>query len=167
MAYATTKVFVANSVYTYQLARRGELMTHNKDKSILNLMKVGRLVETNFHRIQPGQTLEDLVKIISQSKRNIFPVVDDQGVFKGHILLDDIRNIMFDRDLYGTLVDNIMVYPSYSIKPDDPMETVAGLFHDSGKYNIVVLNEGKYLGYISRANVFITYRNKLSEMSQD
>lgn len=167
IAYATTKVFVANSVYTYQLARRGELMTHNKDKSILNLMKVGRLVETNFHRIQPGQTLEDLVKIISLSKRNIFPVVDDQGIFKGHILLDDIRNIMFDRDLYGTLVDNIMVYPSYSIKPDDPMETVAGLFHDSGKYNIVVLNEGKYLGYISRANVFITYRKKLSEMSQD
>ncbi|KAF0131865.1 MAG: chloride channel protein CIC family [Bacteroidetes bacterium] len=167
IAYATAKVFVSNSVYTYQLAQRGELVTHNKDKSILNMMKVGRLVETNFHKIQPGQTLEDLVNVISKSKRNIFPVVDEQGVFKGHILLDDIRNIMFDRELYPTLVDNIMVYPSFIIQPDDPMETVAAMFQDSGKYNIVVLKDGKYLGYISRANVFITYRNKLSEISQD
>ena len=83
------------------------------------------------------------------------------------ILLDDIRNIMFDTELYTTLVDSIMVYPSYIIQPDDPMETVAAMFQDSGKYNIVVLKEGKYLGYISRANVFITYRNKLSEISQD
>ncbi len=167
IAYATAKVFVTNSIYTYQLASRGELMTHNKDKSVLNMMRVGRLVETNFHRIKPGQTLGELVKVISRSKRNIFPVVDEQGLFKGHILLDDIRNIMFDTELYNTLVDSIMVYPSYVIQPDDPMETVAAMFQDSGKYNIVVLKEGRYLGYISRASVFITYRNKLSEISQD
>jgi chloride channel protein, CIC family len=69
--------------------------------------------------------------------------------------------------VYPTLVDNIMVYPSFIIQPYDPMETVAAMFQDSGKYNIVVLKDGKYLGYISRANVFITYRNKLSEISQD
>lgn len=167
ISFATVKIFLPNSIYTYQLARRGELVTHNKDKSVLNMMNVTRMIETNFHIIRPGNTLGDLVKIISSSKRNIFPVVDEKGIFKGHILLDDIRTIMFDHELYNTVVENIMVFPDNVILPNDPMEEVAAKFQDSGKYNIVVLNEGKYLGYISRANVFITYRKKLSEISQD
>lgn len=167
VSFATVKVFVSDSVYTYQLAARGELMTHNKDKSVLNMMSVSGMIEKDFHCILPGQTLGDLVKAISRSKRNIFPVVDSQGYFKGHILLDDIRTIMFDTELYNTLVDSIMVYPSYIICPTDPMENVATMFRDSGKYNLVVLDQGKYLGYVSRANVFLTYRTKLSEISQD
>lgn len=167
ISYATVKVFVPNSIYTYQLASRGELLTHNKDKSVLNMMQVNRLVETNFHIIRPGQTLGELVAIISKSKRNIFPIVAEDGTFKGHILLDDIRTIMFDRELYNTPVDNIMVYPDYIIHPEDPMEKVAVKFQQSGKYNIVVLKGETYLGYISRANVFLTYRKKLSELSQD
>ncbi len=167
ISFATVKVFVSDSVYTYQLAARGELMTHNKDKSVLNMMSVSGMIEKDFHCILPGQTLGDLVKAISRSKRNIFPVVDSQGYFKGHILMDDIRPIMFDTELYNTLVNSIMVYPSYIINPSDPMENVATMFRDSGKYNLVVLDEGKYLGYVSRANVFLTYRTKLSEISQD
>lgn len=167
ISYATVKVFVSNSIYTYQLASRGELVTHNKDKSVLNMMQVNRLVETNFHVIRPGQTLGELVTIISKSKRNIFPIVAEDGSFKGHILLDDIRTIMFDRELYNTPVDNIMVYPEYIIHPEDAMEKVASKFQESGKYNIVVLRDNHYLGYISRANVFLTYRKKLSELSQD
>jgi len=107
------------------------------------------------------------VIVISCSRLNIFPVVVYPGIFKKPILLEDFSNFKYDTLLYNPLVDNIMVYPSYIIQPDDPMEKVAAMFQDSGKYNIVVLKDGKYLGYISRANVFITYRNKLSEISQD
>lgn len=167
ISYATAKIFAPHSVYTHQLALRGELLTHNKDKNVLNMMKVNRLVETNFHIVPPGKSLRVLVKIIANSKRNIFPVVDEKGIFKGHILLDDIRNIMFDRELYDTVVENIMVFPTYTIHPSDPMEEVAAKFQESGKYNIVVLDDGKYVGYISRANVFSTYRKKLSEISQE
>jgi CIC family chloride channel protein len=167
ISFALTRTLVHNSIYTYQLAQRGELITHNKDRSVLNMMKVGHLIETNFYSISPGQTLGDLVKIISGSKRNIFPVVDSDGRFLGHILLDDIRQIMFDRELYNTPVESIMVFPENVIHPDDPMEEVAEKFQHSGKYNIVVLDGERYLGYVSRANVFLTYRKKLSDLSQD
>lgn len=167
ISFALTRTLVSNSVYTYQLANRGELITHNKDRSVLNMMKVAQLIETNFHSIRQGQTLGDLVKVISASKRNIFPVVDNEGRFLGHILLDDIRQIMFDQDLYPTPVESLMVFPENVIRPDDPMEEVAAKFQNSGKYNIVVLDGERYLGYVSRANVFITYRKKLSDLSQD
>jgi CIC family chloride channel protein len=167
ISFATIKLFQQNSVYTYQLARRGELLTHNKDRTILNLMKVNKLIETDFRIIPPEYTLGELVQVIAQSKRNIFPVVDAAGQFMGHILMDDIRTIMFDTELYDTSVENLMVSPTFIIDPEDSMETVAVKFQESGKYNIPVLKNGIYLGYISRANVFSTYRQKLSEISDD
>lgn len=167
ISYATVRLFINHSVYTYQLAQSGDLLTHNKDKNVLSQMKVGRLIETNFHTIKPGTMLADLVKIIAISKRNIFPVVDENKEFMGHILLDDIRNIMFDNDLYSTPIENIMVMPTFTIEPQESMEEVARKFQESGKYNIVVVQDGKYIGYISRANVFSTYRKKLSEISDD
>jgi CIC family chloride channel protein len=167
ISFATVKIFNTNSVYTYQLAERGELLTHNKDRSILNMMSLRRLVETNFSIVRPGTTLRELVGIIAQSKRNIFPVVDKDETFMGHILMDDVRNIMFDTDLYDTTVENLMVMPKYIIDPGEPMAEVARKFQESGKYNIPVVHKGRYLGYVSRANVFSTYRKKLSEISDD
>jgi CIC family chloride channel protein len=167
ISFATAKIFSPNSVYTYQLAQRGELLTHNKDRSILSLMTVKGLVETNFTEVRPGSTLGELVRLIASSKRNIFPIVDEERRFYGHILLDDVRNIMFDTDLYETVVENMMVMPSYVIDPAESMEEVVKKFQGSGKYNIPVVKDGLYLGYVSRANVFSTYRKKLSEMSDD
>ncbi|MBU2557089.1 MAG: chloride channel protein [Bacteroidetes bacterium] len=167
IAFATVKIFNNNSVYTYQLAQRGQLLTHNKDRSILNMMSLRRLVETNFNEVKPGTSLGDLVRIIASSKRNIFPVVDEDKKFYGHIRLDDVRNIMFDTELYDTTVENLMVMPEYIIDPGEPMAEVARKFHESGKYNIPVVHKERYLGYVSRANVFSTYRRKLSEISDD
>jgi chloride channel protein, CIC family len=167
ISFATTKVFIKNSVYTHQLAQRGELLTHNKDRTVLNLMKVDILIENNFITVNPETTLGELVKTIATSRRNIFPVVDSANNFHGHILLDDIRNVMFDNQMYKTSVANLMVAPPYIIHPDETMEEVARKFQLSEKYNIPVVRDGKYIGYISRANVFSAYRNKLSEISDD
>jgi CIC family chloride channel protein len=93
--------------------------------------------------------------------------VDEDETFLGHILMDDVRNIMFDTDLYDTTVENLMVKPQYIIDPGEPMAEVAHKFQESGKYNIPVVHKGRYLGYVSRANVFSTYRRKLSEISDD
>ncbi len=168
ISYATIKLFVTNSVYTHQLAKRGELITHHKDKAALSRMKVTKLIERNFTSVSPQATLGDLVKIISNSKRNIYPVVDKDNNFFGIIRLDDIRNIMFNPDLYDiTFVQNLMIVPSSIVDPEESMDQVAKRFQHSGKYNLAVVKDGKYLGFISRANVFSSYRKILKEFSDD
>lgn len=167
IAFLINRVFFQHSVYTHAVAEQGALLTHNKDRSILNMMNVGPLVETNFNIIRPEKELKDLIPIISGSTRNIFPVVSEDGEFKGHVLLDHVRSVMFDTSLYDTPIENLMVVPEYIIDPNETMEEVAKKFHVSGKYNIPVVQNGMYLGYISRANVFSTYRKKLSEISDD
>ncbi|MBO2523172.1 MAG: chloride channel protein, partial [Bacteroidetes bacterium] len=122
---------------------------------------------TNFATVLPNQTLGDLVKIIASSSRNIFPVVDENGIFKGHILFDDVRKFMFDTTLYNTPVEKIMVYPDYVINYDETMESIVQKFEESHKYNIVIVDNGNYLGYISRANVFTAYQATLKEISAE
>ncbi len=168
ISYATVKIFVPNSVYTYQLAKRGELFTHHKDKAVLAMMKVTKLIERNFRTIGPDDTLGDLTKLIAESQRNLFPVVSKENKFVGLIRLDDIRQIIFKPELYDTTyVRSIMITPEVTIDPDESMEAVAKKFQDSGKYNIAVIKDGHYLGFVSRAKVFSKYRSLLRYFSDD
>ena len=167
LSYFVNRIFFKHSVYTNSVAEHGVEVTHNKDVSILNMMAINNLIETNFSKIKRGSSLGDLIPVISTSRRNIFPVVDKDGTFCGHVLFDDIRSVMFDQTLYNHPIEEFTVIPEYLIHPEDPMETVVKKFQVSGKYNIPVIENGKYLGYVSRANVFSTYRKTLSEISED
>ena len=167
LSLAINRIFFKESIYTQSIAEKGVKVSFNKDETILNMMTSSHLIETNFSTIRPDQTLGDLVKIIASSSRNIFPVVDENGEFKGHILFDDVRQFMFDTSLYDIPVEKIMVYPEYVINYDEPMESIVQKFEESHKYNIVIVEDGKYLGYISRANVFTTYQATLKEISAE
>ncbi|MCK5066875.1 MAG: chloride channel protein [Bacteroidales bacterium] len=168
ISYGTTRYFVKNSVYTVQLAKRGELMTHHKDRNILLMMKVADLIETNFKTVKSDETLRDLVNVITTSSRNIYPVVDEQNNLKGIVKLDDIRHIMFNQEMYDvTKISDLMIIPEWTIETTDQMEEVARQFSESGRYNIPVLQNGKYLGFVSRARVFSSYREMLKHFSDD
>jgi CIC family chloride channel protein len=168
ISYGTTRYFLKNSVYTVQLAKRGELMTHHKDRNILLMMNVADLIETNFKTVREDDSLRDLIKVITTSSRNIYPVVDDKHNLKGIVKLDDIRHIMFNQEMYdSTRISDLMITPQWTIETTDQMEEVARQFSESGRYNIPVLQNGKYLGFVSRARVFSSYREMLKHFSDD
>ena len=167
LSLAINRIFFKESIYTRSIAEKGVKVSFNKDETILSMMTTNHLIETNFICIRPDQTFGDLVKIIAASSRNIFPVVTEDGEFKGHILFDDVRKYMFDTTLYETSIEKITVYPDYIISPDESMESVVKKFEESRKYNIPIIDDGKYLGYISRANVFTTYQAMLKEISAE
>jgi CIC family chloride channel protein len=168
LSFAIIKVFEKYSVYTYQLGRRGELFTHDKDKVVLSILKVKSLIETNFKTIHEGATLGDLVDVIAKSQRNIVPVIDKEQNLKGIVFINDIRHIMFDRDKYDkVLVDELMYMPSPVVSPQESMEQVAQKFQSTKHYNLPVLDNGKYIGFVSRANVFSAYRRLLRAFSED
>ena len=131
-------------------------------------MAVRDHIETDFMPVNISANLGELVKVIAESHRNLFPVVDDENNFYGIILLDQIRHTMFKPELYKTtMVKNLMVKPSKIVQIDDDMETVATKFQHSGKYNLVVLEGEKYKGFVSRANIFSRYREILQGISDE
>jgi len=168
VAYVTIMRFEPHSVYTKRLAQKGELITHHKDKAVLRLMEVKRLIETDFEILSPDATLRDLVKAISRSERNLYPIVDEKGFLKGMVKLSEIKSLIFETDLYDTVkVKDLMYMPEHYISPYDSMMKVAEKFETSGRYNLAVIDGGKYLGFISRAVVFSKYRKTLEHFSNE
>ncbi len=165
-AYIIVRTFTPNSVYHYQLARRKELLTHDKDANVLQMLDAKKLIETDFEVLSPDATLRDLTIAISQNHRNLFPVVDKNGTLVGMLKMDDVRDIIFKHELYDTVkISELMYMPTDHIDPNDNMETVAHKFESSGRYNLAVIENGKYIGFISRARVFTTYRKQIIDVS--
>ena len=169
VAYATIRVFEKHSIYTMRLAKKGELLTHGKDKTVLTLLKMDSVIEKDFLVVHPEMSLGDMVKVISKSHRNIFPVTDANNRLLGMVLLDDIRNIMFRPALYDRMfVSRFMSMPPARIVLGMNMETVMKTFDDTNAWNLPVVDEnGLYVGFVSKSKIFNSYRRVLVHYSQD
>ena len=168
-SYLTIMIFEPHSIYSMRLAKKGELITHHKDKAVLTLMNIDSVVETDFEKVRPDMDLGEMVKVISQAKRNLFPVVDVNGELLGIVVLDDIRNIMFRQELYHRFkVEKFMISPPARINVTDSMEEVMKKFDDTKAWNLPVINEeGKYKGFVSKSKIFNSYRQVLVDFSED
>ncbi len=168
-SYLTIIIFEPHSIYSMRLAKKGELLTHNKDKSVLTLMDIESVVETDFQKVLPDMDLGAMVQVISKARRNMFPVVDGRGVLLGVVVLDDIRNIMFRQELYHRfMVGRFMTSPPARVNIDDSMEVVMKKFDDTKAWNLPVVDgEGKYRGFLSKSRILNSYRQMLVDYSEE
>ena len=164
-SYAFMKIFEPHSIYSMRLAKKGELLTHHKDKAVLTLMNINRLIETNFQTVNADMTLGDMVKVISRSSRNVFPVVDGKKRFLGIVLIDNIRNIMFRPELYNRFkISRVMTSPPAVVVVGMTMDSIMKIFDETKAWNLPVVDEsGVYLGFISKSNILDVYREVLVE----
>ncbi|MCU0363627.1 MAG: chloride channel protein [Bacteroidales bacterium] len=167
-AYITVRGFEKHSIYHVELARRGELITHDKDKAVLTRMDWRKEIETDLVTVKPADKLGDLVKAISRSKRNIFPVVDEYNILEGVVCLDDVREIMFRQELYESItVKELMTIPPSYVDRQESIDAVMEAFSKSEAWNLPVLDRGYYAGFISKSRIFSTYRELLMEVSEE
>ena len=169
ISYGTIKIFEPYSIYTMRLAKAGKLITHQKDKAVLTLLKMDSVIETDFLSVRPEMSLKEMVDVISQSGRNIFPVLSPSGELQGVVQLDDIRNIMFRPDLYRKMnVASFMTMPPEKIIIGSTMDVVMDKFDRTGAWNLPVVDEqGHYFGFISKGKIFNSYRRVLRHYCDD
>jgi chloride channel protein, CIC family len=168
VAYITTRSFEKHSIYHVQLAKSGELITHDKDKAALARMDWRNEIEKDLLKVKASDNLGDLVKLIARSKRNLIPVVDDYNILDGVVLLDDVREIMFQHELYDTTsIREVMSIPPSYIDIRESIDTVMETFSKTGAWNLPVLDNGYYVGFISKSRIYSTYRDLLIEFSQE
>ncbi|MDE5664214.1 MAG: chloride channel protein [Muribaculaceae bacterium] len=168
LSYMTIRIFEPYSIYSMRLAKKGELMTNEKDQAVLTLLKIDNLIETDCKVVHPEMSLKEMVDVISESHRNIFPVTDSDGSLVGIVLLDDIRNIMFRPDLYRKMtVSRFMSMPPARIEATESMERVMDTFDRTNAWNLPVVQNGKYVGMVSKSKIFNSYRRVLRHYSDD
>src|SRR5690554_43840 len=169
VSYGTILVFERHSIYAKRLAKKGELITHHKDKAVLTFLKIDELLEKDIPTVTPEMTLGEMVKVIATSERNIFPVVNNNNVLQGLVMMNDIRNIMFRPELYDKFtVNKFMVGAPAKIDINSSMEEVMDTFENTKAWNLPVVDkEGVYKGILSQSSVFNSYREVLVEHYSD
>ncbi len=169
IAYITILFFEPHSLYAMRLAKKGELLTHHTDKNILTLLKTENVIETDLQTLRPNMDLGDVIKLVSKSNRNIFPVLDRKNRMVGLISLDEIRNIMFRPELYKRFkVSQLMVSPPAYVSVNDSMEKVMYQFEKTKAWNLPVIDDNEhYVGYVSKSKIFNSYRELLVTLSDE
>ena len=169
ISFSITKYFIPHSVYAMELGRKGELITHDKDHAVLTLMDIRSVIERDFVSIYPQMNLGEIVhQAVVKSKRNLFPVLDrETEELKGIILLDDLRPVMFDQNLYEELKAKELMHspPNIINLEEDKMTDVMKKFQDTGAWNLPVISNGKYYGFVSKSKLLTAYRRKLIDFS--
>lgn len=169
VSYLCIKLFEPHSIYAMRLARRGDLLTHDKDKAILTMLNLESLIERDYNPIKPEMELGEMISAIVKSHRNIFPVIDINGYFMGVVTLDSVKKVMFRSELYHIYkVRMFMKEPPALLYISDSLRTVTNKFEETGAWNLPIVDvEGKYVGFVSRAGLFNSYRRTLKEFSKE
>ena len=170
IAFGTTRLVEKYSIYTKRIAQKGELLTHDSDQAVLTLLKVNDVIENDFSPVKIDDTLGRLVEVVSESSRNIFPVVDSKGRFQGYVSLEDIRKDMFRSGEYETLhVFNFMRSAVEYVYDDESMDSVMRKFESTSAWNLPVVrrSDRAYIGFVSKSKIFSAYRDELRIFSQD
>ncbi|MCC6690488.1 MAG: chloride channel protein [Bacteroidia bacterium] len=162
LSFTVVKYFEPYSMDVKKLAKKGHVLTYNKDKSILASLKISTIIETDFHKVSPETKLGELIEVVAHSKRNIFPVVNETNQLLGIILLDNIREVMFKTELYDNVfAKELMRQPATTVTSDEPMHAVMRKFDETGAWNLPVIDHNQYIGFISKSSIFSKYRKVL------
>ncbi len=168
MAYTASSIFEKYSLYTKKLVESGDLIQYDRDRQVLSRINLEKIVEKDLYTVDPEATLEVLIAKVRKSRRNIFPVVNKQQELVGIVTLDDIREIMFDEHSQkNTLVETLMNPPPTFVGPHENMQSVMSKFEITGAWNLPVIKEGKYVGFVSKSTIFNTYRKELIKQHQE
>lgn len=167
LSYSTVSYFEKHSIYTKALIEKGDIIRNDKDKQVLSLINLQKIIETDLLTISPGAKLDDLVMLVKTSKRNIFPVVNKEGELEGIVTLDEIRDIMFDEEMREKIeIRELMQKPPAYVSLKEEMQSVMNKFEMTQAWNLPVIDEGKYHGFISKSRIFNAYRTKLKRQSK-
>ncbi|GAB3230815.1 chloride channel protein [Algoriphagus aestuariicola] len=168
IAYTTTTHFQKDSLYKLQLKDQGKHLPETKDQELLDTIDISQVIERDLLPIHPDAQLKNLIELVKISKRNIFPVVDENQTLRGIITLDDFRGIMFDTEKQDkVLIRQLMHSPPEILLATDNMQSAMEKFEKSGAWNLPVVENERYLGFVSKSRIFNTYRKRLIGQKQD
>lgn len=164
ISFFIVKSYEPFSMEIKKLAMEGQVFTHKKEQNILTSILLQDMVQSNYESIHPDKKLSDLIELVKKSEKNIFAVVDNRERFLGIIELNDIKQKLFQPELFNKIsVKSIMKKPPGILYADQDMHSVMQKFDVSQSWYLPVLSrDKKFVGFISKTRVFNKYREILA-----
>lgn len=169
VSFITINIFEKHNIYAIRLARRGDLLTHHTDQSILTLMSLDSVIEKENPTFAPDTRLGQMVQTVSTHGGEDFAVTDRKGTLLGIINLRKIRKFIFRSELYRLYTaEQLMQQPSTVLSVDDTMQTIMDKFQNSDEEVLPVVRANHtFAGFVSKTHVYSSYRQLIKDFSQE
>ncbi len=168
LSFFISRYFHPYSIYTTTLALRGIEFRSEREKYFIQQLNIKELIEKDFIKVPPEMTFGNLLKQILKTKRNIFPVVDKNEKLLGVISLNDIRELMLDSEVHNVILAYEIMDRNYlSVDINTAINEILNRFERQNVWNIAVTENDKYLGFISKSNLFNKYLTAWSNESEE
>jgi chloride channel protein, CIC family len=164
ISFFIVKSYEPFSMETKKLALEGQIFTQKKEKNILTSISLDDMLQETYDSIAIDKKLKQLVEIIKRSEKNIFAVTDRNEKFAGIIELNDIKQKLFQPELFDKVtVKSMMKKPAAVLKHDQDMHSVMEQFDITQSWYLPVLDKDKkFIGFISKTKLFNKYREILA-----
>ena len=164
ISFFIVKSYEPFSMETKKLALEGQIFTQKKEKNILTSIKLNDMLHDTYDSISMDKKLTQLVEIVKRSEKNIFAVTDRHEKFAGIIELNDIKQKLFQPELFDKVtVKSMMKKPPAILLHDQDMHSVMEKFDITQSWYLPVLDKDKkFIGFISKSKLFTKYREILA-----
>jgi len=164
LSLAVAKHFEPLSMEAKKLTERLKHSIANRDHFLLSKIELDKFIETDFIPLHESDKLQSLINAISISRRNTFPVLNQKQELVGIIHLDHVRATIFQAELYETVyIKDLMVTPSAVIAPQESLHDVLKKFDDAHQWNLPVIENNRYVGFVSKSSILSRYREELMQ----
>lgn len=166
MSYLIAKWFSPISPELKSLADQGKIFTNKHDKNLLFSLKTEDFIDRFSETVNENASIADVFELVKEGDKNIFGVIDDENKLRGILTIDDIRPFLFsDTDTSASII-KIMKAPPAIIHPENKPLEILQIFDDTGVWNLPVVDrENKFVGFISKTSILMSYRQRLKEYS--
>lgn len=166
LSLMTVHFFNPLSMEGSKLSKLLKLTVETRDKMLLSRIDLHELIETTFATIDINASFMDLIKKVAASSRNTFAVIDENQKLMGLVHLDKIRAIMFDQSKYESIkLSELMVNPAATVELKENIYEALAKFESTGQWNLPVVDNGRYLGFLSKSTILSRYRKELMNVT--
>lgn len=169
ISYFINKRIRKYSIYTKGMAESGTLISgENKDAGLLARIRLPQLIVQSDVILSPTDTAVGRQDDIIHSERNMFPVVDETGQLLGTIGIERLLEAAFSTDaaIRERPLGEVAQPMTEVIRPYMSVHEVLLMMNKRSKNTLPILDaQGKYVGYLSKDNIFTEYRKLLIEQN--
>ena len=160
ISYIISRLSNKHNMYWHDLIHEKNI-NPGHDYGMLNAISLDSIINRKFTAVDKQMSVSDFYKILAGSNANIFAVLDATGDLKGIVLMDEIRKHMFNKVEEINIVADIMVTAPAVIDYDQPVSTVMELFDKLDVWQLPVVKDGRFVGFVSKSALLTKYREVL------
>ena len=167
LAYGIARRLHPESIYTEWLVRRGVVLAQGADAAVLARVSVHECLNPRPTTIPAEATLEDIKRLIHESRQTTFPVTDGSGSLLGMLSSVAVREALADGAALGGLVMAAdLVTPEVDpVTTDDTLLTALRRFGKRDADALPVVDAGhreRLVGLLNRQDLLGAYERALT-----